>query len=129
MRCECVARDDAREIAREQRRVVVAQRLPEEFQAPHDAGLDRERQHEQRLAGAPADDDRGRHALERTDVALPGGEPVEGLERRAVAVRFEMTPVALGGGEILMQRQRDRAGLRDERGARGASRRASGARA
>ena len=119
-RAECVTRHDAREIARQQRRVVVAERLPEEFQPPHDAGLDRERQHEQRLAGAPADHDRGRHMLERADVALPGGEPVEGLERRAVAVRFEMAPVALGRCQIVMQRQRDRAGLRDERGPRGA---------
>jgi len=80
----------------------------------------RERQNEQRLAAAPPDHDRGRHALKRSDVTLPGGEPVEGLERRAVAVRFEMAPVALCRREVMMQGERDCAGLRDERGPRGA---------
>ena len=111
--CERIARDDARKVACQQRSVVIAERLPEEFEAPHHAALDRERQHEQRLTGAPPNHDRRRHMFERADVALPGCEPVEGLERRAVSLRFEMAPVALGGGKILMQRQRDRTGLRD----------------
>jgi hypothetical protein len=59
-----------------------------------------ERQQQQHLIAAPRDDDRRGHALLRADVALPGGEPVEALERRAVRGRFEAPPVLLDGREI-----------------------------
>ena len=47
----------------------------------------------------------------RADVALPGGEPVEGLERRAVGGPFEAPPVGFDGREIVMDRKADRRGL------------------
>jgi hypothetical protein len=95
-----------REIAREQRRVVVAQVLPEEGQAARQSTpFDCERKQKEDFIAAPGDHDRGLDAGERSDVALPAGEPVEGLERRAVGGLLETAPVVLGRRDVLMQHE------------------------
>jgi hypothetical protein len=106
------AAGESREIRCQQRRVVVAQILAKEGQAPCEgAALDAERKQKQDLVAAPADDDCRRHAARRADMALPGGQPVEGLEWCAVGGLLKRAPDLLDACEIVVRRQRDGATL------------------
>src|SRR4029077_2915192 len=82
---------DARgEIAREQRRVVVTELLAEEGQAARQpALLYGEREHGPGVRAAPCDNDRRLDPGQRSDVTVPAGEPVEGLEWRAIGILLE----------------------------------------
>ena len=108
---EAVGRERG-EIGREQRRVVVAENVAEKRQTAGEAAArNPERQQQQHLIAAPRDDDGRGDALRGADMALPGEQPVEGLERRAVRGPFEAPPVGFDGREIVMDRQADRRGL------------------
>ena len=111
---EAVGRE-LRELGREQRRVVVAENVAEKRQTAGEAAArNPQRQQQQQLIAAPRDDDGRGDALRGADMALPGEEPVEGLERRAVRGPFEAPPVGFDGREIVMDRKADRCG-RDAR--------------
>src|SRR5690606_10725239 len=72
------------------------------------AALDPERKNEERTAvGVPSDDNRGLYAPVRPDMALPGGQPGEGLERRAVALTLQRLPDRLEGFDLLMNGNKD----------------------
>ena len=108
----------AREVGREQRRVVVAEIGAEEGQhLAIGARNDGERHDEQRLAvrGA-ADNHRRAHAFAFADMALPGGEPFVGLEDRGVGGLLEGAPAMLDGCERIVNFKIDR--FRSRRAAR-----------
>ena len=96
---------DARgEARRQERRVVIAQIRAEPGQfARRAGGAHRERQQHQKRPRAVAHGDDGRpHALAGADQALPGREPVEALEHRAVGLRLEGAPVRPDRRQVLM---------------------------
>ena len=106
---KAVARDALRKVGRQQRRVVVVEVLAEPAQPRRNAlGLDGQRPYEGGCAiGERSNPDRGTHAAARSDVPLPAGEPIEGLERRTVRDGFEPPPLRCNGIEIAKQRQAD----------------------
>src|ERR1043165_1392430 len=96
-------RHERGEIRREQRRVVVAENVAEEDQtAGEAAALDTKWQEQDNLRAAPSDHDGGGDAFRVPHVALPGREPVEGLERRGGRNFLEVAPLLFDGGEIVM---------------------------
>ena len=70
------------------------------------SGHDTERQDESDVAVAEtADGDDRADALPRSDMPLPGGEPVKRLERGAVGGAFEAAPFGFDGIEIAIDAQ------------------------
>jgi hypothetical protein len=57
-----------------------------------------------RIAG---DDDGRHHAAAAADIPLPGRQPLEGLERRAVGVALKILPKGSYRGEIVVDGQFD----------------------
>ena len=70
------------------------------------SGHDTERQDESDVAVAEtADGDDRADALPRSDMPLPGGEPVKRLERGAVGGAFEAAPFGFDGIQIAIDAQ------------------------
>ena len=92
----------SREIARQQRCVVVAQILAEPAK-PVGEPLrhDTQRQHERDVAVAEAaDGDGGTNALLPPDQPIPGRKPIEGLKRGAIGDALEAPPFVFDFGQL-----------------------------
>ena len=135
-RHEAAGRNPLGKIRSEQRRVIVAQLLAEPAQPFGGALLlDGERHDAGGVAATerPHRDHRNR-AVAAADLALPCGEPVEGLKHRAVGDGFEAAPFAFDSGHVVVNAQAQvlwqRAGrgrLRRQRGRTGIRRQACAA--
>ena len=85
------------EVAREERRVIVAELLAEPAQPPRrPVRRDAQRHDEGGVAvREAADGDRRLDPGAKPDMPMPGREPVEGLEHRAIGDRLEAPPLGL----------------------------------
>ena len=104
---ERLRRDALGKIAGQQRGVVVAQILAEPAQPARQMRRhDTERQDAGDVAAAePTDDDDWADAVPHADMALPGGQPVECLERGAVGDALEAAPFAFDRGQVAVDAQ------------------------
>src|SRR6516164_178029 len=93
----------------EKRRVVIAQARTEPGEALNRTQrFDSERQDEQNLSiGLSTNHNGGNKLLQRADVALPVGKPIDGLKHRVVGVLLERSPFPADLIEVVMDAEVD----------------------